>query len=93
MTTGPRLRFVHGVVAWMLGSLLVMVTVGSLSLELFFVISLIGFLVVYELTAPATVTPRWRVRLTGIIILGLVGFAILVVRRLLEILPPEVLPW
>lgn len=92
MTSPRRLRFVHGVVAWMLAAVLLMAAVGSLSLELVFVVSLIGVLVVFELTAPRTVTPAWRTRATVVILLGLVGFSVLVVRRLLEILPPEVLP-
>lgn len=93
MTSPRRIQFVHGVVAWMLGAVLVMATVGSISLELVFVVSLIGVLVVFELTAPRLVTPRWRARATVVIVLGLVGFGLIVVRRLLEILPPEVLPW
>ncbi|MDZ7730407.1 MAG: hypothetical protein U5K37_05065 [Natrialbaceae archaeon] len=93
MATHRRMRFVHGQLAWMLGAILVLVTVGSLSLEIFFVISLIGLLVVTELTAPVAVRPTWRTRLTWIVLLGLVGFGVIVVRRLLEILPPEVLPW
>lgn len=64
---------------------------GSLSLELFFVVSLIGFLVVIELTAPFSVTPRWRSRLKWIVALGLVAFTYVVVRRILEILPPGVI--
>ena len=61
---------------------------GSLSLELVFVLSLIGFLVVVELTAPFNVTPRWRRRLLPIIGLGLLGFGVIVIRRILAILPP-----
>lgn len=63
---------------------------GSLELELFFVLSLIGFLVNVELTAPFHVTPRWRRRLRWVILLGLIGFAYIVVQRILEILPPGV---
>lgn len=74
----------------MLGTVLVLALLGSLSYELFFVISLIGFLVVVELTAPFNVTPRWRARLKWIIAAGLGVFAYIVVRRILEILPPEI---
>ena len=93
MSTRRRARFVHGQFAWMLATALVLATLGSLSLELFFVCSLIGLLIVTELTAPVNVTPAWRKRLRWIIALGLVGFGVVVVRRILEILPPEVLPW
>ena len=93
MATQRRMRFVHGTVAWMLGTVLVLAALGSVSLELFFVCSLIGLLIVTELTAPINVTPAWRRRLRWAIGLGLVGFAVIVVRRILAILPPEVLPW
>ncbi len=93
MATPRRLRFVHAQLAWMLGATLVLVVLGSLSYELVFVLSLIGLLIVTELTAPVNVTPDWRRRLRWLIALGLVGFGVVVVRRILEILPPEVLPW
>ena len=88
MATRRRQRFVHGTVAWMLAAVLALSLLGSLSLELFFVVSLIGFLVVVELTAPFNVTPEWRSRLKWLIALGLVGFTYIVIERILEILPP-----
>jgi len=91
MTTRRRQRFVIGQVAWMLGAVLVLALLGSLSLELFFVVSLIGLLIVVELTASFSVTPTWRSRLKWLILLGLVGFTYVVVRRILEILPPGVI--
>ncbi|MFC6954599.1 hypothetical protein [Halorubellus litoreus] len=91
MTTRRRQRFVAGTMAWALGSALVLALVDALAYELFFVTTLIGFLVVVELTAPLNVTPTWRARLKWLIGLGLVAFAYVVVRRILEILPPGVL--
>lgn len=91
MTTSRRVRFVHAQVAWMLGTVVTLVVLGSLSLELFFVLSLVGFLVLMELTAPFNVTPRWRARLKWFVLLGLVGFAYVVTRRILEVLPPGVI--
>lgn len=77
--------------AWMLGATLVLVLLESLSLELAFVVSLIGFLIVTELTAPFAVTPDWRRRLVWIIALGLAAFGYVVIRRILAILPPGVI--
>lgn len=74
----------------MLAIVVCLAALGSLSLELFFVLSLIGLLIVVELTAPFAVTPSWRARLRWIILLGLIGFGIIVVRRILEILPAGV---
>jgi hypothetical protein len=75
----------------MLGTVVVLALLDSLSYELFFVVSLIGFLVVTELTAPFNVTPRWRRRLKWIIALGLLVFGYVVVRRILAILPEGIL--
>lgn len=91
MATRRRQRFIYGQTAWMLATLVCLSLLGTLSLELFFVVSLIGFLVVVELTAPFAVTPRWRTRLRWVILLGLLGFGYVVVRRVLTILPDGVL--
>lgn len=91
MTTRRRTRFIAGTLAWMLGALVVLAALGSLDYELYFVVSLIGFLVVVELTAPFAVTPAWRRRLRWIILLGLVAFGYVVVQRILAILPSGVL--
>ena len=88
MQTTRRLQFVHAQLAWMLSVILLLGLLGSLTLELFFVVSLIGVLIVVELTAPFRVTPAWRKRLWVVIGVGLLGFGIIVIRRILEILPP-----
>ncbi|SDK11305.1 hypothetical protein SAMN05216226_11911 [Halovenus aranensis] len=85
------MRFVHGQIAWMVATVLVLAVLGSLAYELFFVISLLGLLIVTELTAPISITPAWRRRLRWLILLGLLGFAYVVVRRILEIIPSGVL--
>ena len=90
MITRRRQRFIHGQVAWMLVSILVLAALQSLSLELFFVLSFIGLLVLIELTAPFNVTPTWRRRLKWFILIGLIVFTIIVVRRILAILPSGV---
>ncbi|ELZ77956.1 hypothetical protein [Haloferax larsenii] len=90
MGATKRQRFVFAQMGWMLGATLLLVLVESLTLELFFVVSLIGFLVVTELTAPFRVTPAWRRRLLWVIAAGLVGFGYIVIRRILSILPPGV---
>lgn len=91
MATPRRQQFVVGQVAWMSATVVALALLGSLSLELFFVVSLIGFLVVIELTAPFTVTPQWRARLMWLVLLGLIAFAYVVVKRILAILPPGVI--
>lgn len=91
MATRRRHQFVSGTLAWMLGATLLLVLLDSLEYELIFVISLIGFLVVVELTAPFNVNPDWRSRLKWLIIVGLLVFGYIVIQRILAILPPGVL--
>ncbi|WP_394341339.1 hypothetical protein [Natrarchaeobius oligotrophus] len=90
--TARRDRFVHWQLGWMLATVLVLVVLDALSLELFFLCSLIGLLVVTELTTPVNVAPAWRARLPWLIAIGLIAFAVLVVRRVLHIVPSEVMP-
>lgn len=75
----------------MAAALLALAALDALSLELFFVVSLIGFLVVLELTAPLNVTPTWRRRLRWILVVAMIGFVAIVIRRILAILPPGVI--
>lgn len=91
MTTRRRQQFVVGQVVWSLATIVALTVLGALSLELFFVVSLIGFLVVIELTAPFAITPPWRRRLRWLVLLGLLVFGYIVVRRILAILPEGVL--
>jgi hypothetical protein len=91
VATRRRQQYVTGVLAWALSAILVLVLLGSLSYELYFVLTLIGFLVVTELTAPFNITPRWRSRLKWFILAGLIVFAYVVIRRILAILPEGVL--
>ena len=93
MAIPRRMRFIHGQLAWMLVALLMLTVVGALSYELFFVVSLLGLLIVTELTAPFSITPTWRRRLWVVIVIGLIGFAYVVGQRIITYLPPGVLPW
>ncbi|WP_137284641.1 hypothetical protein [Halorussus salinisoli] len=90
MATQRRFRFIYGFTAWMLLAVFGLTLLNSVTLELVFVLSLIGFLITVELTAPFTVTPQWRRRLKWIIVFGLLVFAGIVIRRILAILPPGV---
>lgn len=91
MSTARRQRFVLGQAAWMLGTLVALVALSALSLDLYFVVSLLGFLIVVEVTAPLNLTPRWRRRLKWIILAGLGVFGYLVGRRVFEILSSRLL--
>jgi hypothetical protein len=90
MPVERRLRFVHATVAWALAAVLVLSLLEALSYELVFVTTLIGFLVITELTAPFAISPAWRHRLLYLIVCGLAVFGYIVIQRILAILPPGV---
>ncbi len=84
------MRFVSGHLAWTLCVIVVLAALGALALDLVFVLSYLGFLVLIEVTAPVNATTAWRRRLRWFVVLGLVAFAYLVVRRVLALLPQGV---
>lgn len=77
----------------MVAVILVLSAMGELSYGLFFAVSTLGLLIVAELSIPRTVTLQWCSRLRQFVALGLVGYSIVVIVRLDELLPIEVLPW
>jgi hypothetical protein len=87
MATRRRQQFVHGQTLWMGMALILLTALDALTLDLYFFLSLIGFLVLVELSAPFAVTPAWRERLKWIIFVGLILFAGIVFRRIIEIIP------
>ena len=86
-----RLQFIAAQTVWTYGAVVVLTMFGVLTFELFFIISLVGFLIIIELTAPYVVEPRWRTRLRWVVGLGFVGFGYIAVRRILSILPSGLL--
>lgn len=79
--------FVYSQTSWMLATVLGLSLLGALSMETFFIASLLGLLVLTELTAPFNVRPEWRARLKWVILLGFVLFGYFMVQRVLEFLP------
>lgn len=90
MATRRRTQFVRAQTAAMVGSVLALVVLDALTLEIFFIISLVSFLVLIELTAPFNVAPDWRTRFKWLVVLGLLGFGYLMIERVLGYLPPGV---
>ena len=86
MAIHRRYRVVYGQITWMLTVILLMTLLGTLSVEAFFVLSVIGLLIVTGLTEPRAVRPGWRRRLRVLLLVGLAGLAYLVGRRALRII-------
>lgn len=91
MGIAKRQRFVSLHLAWMLAAALSLVLLDSLTYEIFFIVSLIGFLAVVELTSPIRVVPAWRRRLRWVMILGIIWFGVILFRTFVQLFPSEVL--
>lgn len=71
----------------MLGGLLALLLFDVFSLNAFFVVSFVGFLLLLELETPTNLSPRWRSRLRWLVALGLLGMGYVAVQRLLSLVP------
>ena len=85
------MQFVYTQTAVMLTAVVSLAVLGVLTLELFFVVSFVGFLVVAEFTTPVTISPAWRRRLRWVAILGFLTLMVIVAGRVSEVLGVEVL--
>ncbi len=87
MTKGQKIVFIFS--GWVFLVLALLLLFASLSLEYFFVLCLIGFLIIIELSGPYTVRPGWRRRVNIFILAGTIIFAIIVALKVLTILGIE----
>lgn len=84
MALNRRLQFVYITVGVMLGIIYVLALLDASSLELFFIISFVSFLVLIEFRTPMLIAPRWQRRLRWVIVFGLLLFGYIVIRRSLR---------
>ncbi len=84
LTRSQRLVYLFG--GWMFVVLALLALFNSVSFEYFFVLCLIGFLVIVELSGPFTVRPAWRSRVNIAIVLGVLAFSLIVLEKVLAIL-------
>ncbi len=84
LTKNYQLIYIFG--AWMFVVLALLTLFQSLSPEYFFVLGLIGFLIIVELSGPFTVRPEWRKRVNIVIVIGVLIFGLVVANKVLDIL-------
>jgi hypothetical protein len=84
LTKSQRLVYVFG--GWVLVVLSLLALFNSINYEYFFVLCLIGFLVIVELSGPFTVKPAWRSRVNIVIALGVLIFTFIVIEKVFAIL-------
>lgn len=86
MTEQKKQLAIAAIVIWLLLVIFFMILARSLSLEIFFVLWLIGLLVIVELIGPAYVQPSYLRTLRYLIAAGVVVFGVIVAQKVLEIL-------
>lgn len=74
-------RLVLSSSVWALSVLAAMVLFHSLNFEYFFVLCLIGFLVLLGLGGPFTTRPRWRRRADLALVAATIVFIILIIQK------------
>ena len=67
-----------------------MLLAQSVNLEIFFVLALIGFLVIVELIAPNYIQPGYMRYIRYILAAGIVLFGVIVVQKVLDVLGLEI---
>jgi hypothetical protein len=77
---------IGALIAWLFTILFFMVLSTYLDLELFFALGFIGILIIAELTDTVYAKPLWLLRMRYVIAAGVVIFAFVVARKVLEIL-------
>lgn len=86
MTEEKKQIAVAVLVIWLLLVIFFMVLARNLSLEIFFVLWLIGLLVIVELIRPSFVKPSYLRYLAYLVAAGILVFAVIVVKKVMEIL-------
>ena len=76
---------------WLTLISLFMLLAQSFSFEIFFVLSLIGFLIIVELIAPKYIQPGYTRYIQYILAAGIVIFGVVVAQKVLEILGWEII--
>ncbi len=76
---------------WILTVLVLLSVLNSLDYVYFFILCLIGFLIIVEVIGPFTTRPRWKSRINALIVIGLIAFAAIVLTKVMEIIGPKYL--
>ena len=91
MSAQRRMQFVCLQTAWMLAVVVVLVALDAMLLDLFVVLTVVGFLVVIEFTTVLSARPDWRRRVRWLGAVLVLVSVVLIARRVAAILPQGVL--
>lgn len=79
-------RLVISLSVWIIVVLTVLVLLQSLSYEFFFILSLIGFLIIIELSGPFRIKPKWSSRVNIVLAIGVIIFAMMLFNSVMKII-------
>lgn len=79
-------RFIIMVAAWIFVSLTLLETFDAIDLKLFFILVLLGFLVLTEVVAAPLADQTWKRRIHFLITIGFIIFIYIVVEKVREVL-------
>jgi hypothetical protein len=93
-SAGIRMRKQHiaiiALAVWLALIAVFMILAQSFNVEIFFVLSLIGFLIIIELIAPKYFQPGYMRYIRYILAAGIVIFGVIVVQKVIDILGYEI---
>lgn len=89
MLSREKRRIIYGQSLWMILVIFWLYLTGGQSLELFFVMSLVGFLFLVDVSTPTFVQLRWHKRLRRVAVAGIIAFIIVMSMRVFSLLAPS----
>lgn len=87
MAVQRRARFGVMAVSLISITLTFLTAAGMASLESFFIFGLIEIGLLRELVDPVELRPRWQKNIDNLIIVGIIIFALIIIRRIISFLP------
>ena len=86
MASGKTLLAAGILVGWMFCVALVMILARLINIEIFFVLWLIGALIITEFVSLSTLRPRWRTYQVTLLATGVVIFGFIILKKVLDII-------
>jgi len=85
--TSPNIRLAYiALVAWLIIVMFFMIIAWNINLEIFFVLWLIGLLVIVEMVDPAFIQPQYMRYIKYLVAAGMVIFGAIMAQKVLEII-------
>ncbi len=86
MSSQKKQLAIIGLIIWLLLVLFFMILTRTLNIEIFFVLWLLGLLVIVEFIGPSFVQPTYVRYLKNLITAGIIVFGVIVAKKVMEIL-------